>query len=155
MEYTTLGDTGTKVSRVCLGCMCFGSSDRRDWVLNEAESRPTIERAIELGINFFNTANMCSTGDSERILGSVLADYDRDWPVVATKVYNPMEKANPNARGLSGKAIEQYLGASSMWAYQFADAIHTSDRPGLARSVTMQNHHNLVYRGEERETPPL
>ncbi|WP_299333563.1 aldo/keto reductase [Haloplanus sp.] len=200
MEYTTLGDTGTKVSRICLGCMSFGSSDWRDWVLDEAESRPIIERAIELGINFFDTANMYSTGDSERILGNVLADYDRDWPVVATKVYNPMDEANPNARGLSRKAIEQelqhsldrlgmdtidlyqihrwdedtpieetlralddavrrgqvrYLGASSMWAYQFADALHTSDRLGLARFVTMQNHHNLVYREEERETLPL
>jgi aryl-alcohol dehydrogenase-like predicted oxidoreductase len=200
MEYTTLGDTGTKVSRICLGCMSFGSSDWRDWVLDEEESRPIIERAIDLGINFFDTANMYSDGESERVLGNVLADYDRDWPVVATKVYNPMDEDNPNARGLSRKAIEQelqhsldrlgmetidlyqihrwdydtpieetlralddavrrgqvrYLGASSMWAHQFADALHASDRLGLDRFVTMQNHHNLVYREEEREMVPL
>ena len=200
MEYTTLGDTGTKVSRICLGCMSFGSSDWRDWVLDEAESRPIIERAIDLGINFFDTANMYSAGESERILGNVLSGYDRDWPVVATKVYHPMDEDDPNARGLSRKAIEQelrhsldrlgmetvdlyqihrwdddtpieetlralddavrrgqvrYLGASSMWAHQFADALHTSDRLGLDRFVTMQNHHNLVYREEEREMLPL
>ena len=200
MEYTTLGSTGTKVSRLCLGCMSFGSSDWRDWVLDEEESRPIIERAIELGINFFDTANMYSLGESERVLGDVLAEYDRDWPVVATKVYNAMDDDNPNAQGLSRKAIEQelensldrlgmdtvdlyqihrwdydtpieetlralddavrrgqvrHLGASSMWAYQFADALHTSDRLGLDRFATMQNHYNLAYREEEREMLPL
>jgi Predicted oxidoreductases (related to aryl-alcohol dehydrogenases) len=200
MEYTTLGSTGMTVSRVCLGCMSFGSTDWREWVLEEEASREILERAIDLGINFFDTANMYSVGESERILGEVLADYDRDAQVVATKVYNPMDPDNPNAGGLSRKAVEQelancldrlgmetvdllqthrwdddtpieetlralddavrrnqvrYLGASSMWAYQFADALHTSDRLGLDRFVSMQNHYNVVYREEEREMLPL
>jgi aryl-alcohol dehydrogenase-like predicted oxidoreductase len=199
MEYTTLGDTGMTVSRICLGCMSFGSSDWREWVLEEAASREVIERAIDLGINFFDTANVYSQGESEHVLGKVLADYDRDAQVVATKVYGQMGEG-PNAQGLSRKTIEQelansldrlgmgtidllqthrwdydtpiaetlralddavrrgqvrYLGASSMWAYQFADALHTSDSLGLERFVTMQNHYNLVYREEEREMLPL
>jgi aryl-alcohol dehydrogenase-like predicted oxidoreductase len=199
MEYTTLGDTGTTVSRICLGCMSFGSSDWREWVLEDEESREVIERAIDLGVNFFDTANVYSRGESERVLGKVLADYDRDAQVVATKVYGQMGEG-PNAQGLSRKTIEQelansldrlgmgtidllqthrwdydtpiaetlralddavrrgqvrYLGASSMWAYQFADALHTSDSLGLERFVTMQNHYNLVYREEEREMLPL
>jgi aryl-alcohol dehydrogenase-like predicted oxidoreductase len=200
MEYTTLGSTGMTVSRICLGCMSFGSKDWREWVLEEEESREIMERAIDLGINFFDTANMYSVGESERIVGDVLADYDRDAQVVATKVYNPMDPDNPNAQGLSRKAVEQelancldrlgmdtvdllqthrwdydtpieetmralddavrrgqvrYLGASSMWAHQFADALHTSDSLGAERFVTMQNHYNLVYREEEREMLPL
>ena len=200
MEYTTLGNTGMEVSRICLGCMSFGSSDWRPWVLDEEQSRPIIERAIDLGINFFDTANMYSQGESERILGNVLDDYDRDWPVVATKAYHPMDDENPNAQGLSRKAIEQelansldrlgmdtidlyqthrwdddtpieqtmralddavrrgqirHVGASSMWAHQFADALHASDSLGLERFHTMQNHYNLVYREEEREMLPL
>jgi aryl-alcohol dehydrogenase-like predicted oxidoreductase len=199
MEYTTLGSTGMTVSRICLGCMSFGSSDWREWVLDEAESREVIERAIDLGINFFDTANVYSQGESERVVGNVLADYDRDEQVLATKVYGGMGE-DPNASGLSRKAIEQelansldrlgtetvdlyqthrwdddapiaetlralddavrrgqvrYLGASSMWAYQFADALHTSDALGLDRFVTMQDHYNLVYREEEREMLPL
>ncbi|MFB6136922.1 MAG: aldo/keto reductase [Halobacteriaceae archaeon] len=200
MEYTTLGDTGLEVSRIGLGCMSFGSSDWREWVLDEAEARPIIERAIELGINFFDTANQYSRGESERVLGNVLGDYERDWQVVATKVFNPMDDDNPNAQGLSRKAIEQelensldrlgmdtvdlyqlhrwdestpieetmaamddavrrnqvrYVGASSMWAHQFADALHTCDRLGYDRLVSMQNHYNLAYREEEREMLPL
>jgi len=200
MEYTTLGDTGMDVSRICLGCMSFGSSDWRDWVLDEQESTEIIDRAIDLGINFFDTANMYSVGESERVLGNALEGYDRDWTVVATKVFNPMDDQNPNAQGLSRKAIEQelensldrlgmdtidlyqthrwdydapigetlrtlddavrrgkarYVGASSMWAHQFADALHTSDLRNRERFVTMQNHYNLVYREEEREMLPL
>jgi aryl-alcohol dehydrogenase-like predicted oxidoreductase len=199
MEYTTLGSTGMTVSRICLGCMSFGTPEWREWVLDESESREIIERAIELGINFFDTANMYSLGESERVLGNVLADYERDEQVVATKVFNPMSD-DPNAQGLSRKSVEQelansldrlgmetvdlhqlhrwdydtpieetvrtlddavrrgqvrYLGASSMWAYQFADAIATADRLGAERFVTMQNHYNLVYREEEREMLPL
>ena len=199
MEYTTLGDTGIEVSRICLGCMSFGSTDWREWVLEESESREIIDRAIDLGINFFDTANVYSKGESERILGNALAEYDRDWPVVATKVYNEMDGANPNSGGLSRKAIEQelansldrlgmdtvdlyqihrwdyetpieetlralddavrrnevrYLGASSMWSYQFADAYHASTRLDLERFVSMQNHYNLAYREEEREMLP-
>ncbi|MEF8774712.1 MAG: aldo/keto reductase [Halobacteriales archaeon] len=200
MEYTTLGNTGLSVSRICLGCMSFGTSEWRDWVLDPPESREIIERAIDLGINFFDTANVYARGESERVLGDVLADYDRDAQVVATKGFGSMDADNPNAQGLSRKAIDQelehsldrlgmdtvdlyqihrwdedtpievtlralddavrrnqarYVGASSMWAYQFADALHTSDRLGLERFATMQNHYNLAYREEEREMLPL
>ncbi|MFC4543612.1 aldo/keto reductase [Halosolutus amylolyticus] len=199
MEYTTLGDTGMEVSRLCLGCMSFGSSDWREWVLDDEESKRIIDRAIDLGINFFDTANMYSTGESERILGEALEGH-REESVVATKGYFQMREDDPNSGGLSRKAIEQelaasrdrlgmdtidlyqihrwdddtpiettlqalddavrrghvrYLGASSMWAHQFADALHASDRLGLDRFVTMQNHYNLVYREEEREMLPL
>jgi aryl-alcohol dehydrogenase-like predicted oxidoreductase len=197
MEYTRLGDTGMSVSRICLGCMSFG--EEWDWTLPPDESREIIERAIELGINFFDTANVYCTGESEEILGDVLAEYDREEMVVATKVYGEMGD-DPNAQGLSRKAIEQelaasldrlgmdtvdlyqihrwdddtpieetlrtlddavrrnqvrYVGASSMWAHQFADALHTSDTLGVERFVSMQNHYNLVYREEEREMNPL
>jgi len=203
MEYTTLGDTGLEVSRICLGCMSFGGSENFEWILDEDESREIIERAIDLGINFFDTANVYSSGESERVLGSVLADYDRDSQVVATKTHptHTPESYPPNeGNGLSRKAIEQdvaasldrlemdtidlyqihrwdydtpievtlealddlvrrnqvrYVGASSMWAHQFAEALHTSDRLGLERFATMQNHYNLVYREEEREMLPL
>ncbi|MDS0221185.1 aldo/keto reductase [Haloarcula sp. S1AR25-5A] len=200
MEYTTLGSTGMEVSRLCLGCMSFGTSEWRDWVLDEDESREVIERAIDLGINFFDTANMYSMGESERVVGTVLNDYDRDSQVVATKGYFQMDEDNPNSGGLSRKAIEQelsnslnrlgmdtvdlyqihrwdydtpieqtlralddavrrgqarYVGASSMWAHQFADTLRTSEREGLERFETMQNHYNLLYREEEREMLPL
>ncbi|MFB6107662.1 MAG: aldo/keto reductase [Haloplanus sp.] len=199
MEYTTLGDTGVEVSRLCLGCMSFGSSDWRDWVLDEEEGKELVDRAIDLGINFFDTANMYSEGESERVLGEAL-EGRRDEAVVATKCYFQMDEDDPNSGGLSRKAIEQelrnsldrlgmetidlyqihrwdyetpieqtlralddavrrgqvrYLGASSMWAYQFADALHTSDALGLDRFVTMQDHYNLAYREEEREMHPL
>ncbi len=198
MEYTTLGETGMTVSRICLGCMSFGSG--REWMLDPDESREIIERALELGVTFFDTANVYSTGESEEILGDVIADYDRDELVIATKVYGSMDEENPNAQGLSRKAIEQevsnsldrlgidtidlyqthrwdydtpieetlrtlddvvrrnqvrYVGTSSMWAHQFADALHTSELFGLERFVTMQNHYNLAYREEEREMLPL
>ncbi|ELY52296.1 aldo/keto reductase [Natronorubrum bangense] len=199
MEYTTLGSTGMEVSRLCLGCMSFGSSDWRGWVLEDEESKAIIERAIDLGINFFDTANMYSKGESERILGEALEGY-REQSVVATKGYFQMREDDPNSGGLSRKAIEQeldasrdrlgmdtidlyqihrwdddtpiettlralddavrrghvrYIGASSMWAHQFADSLYTSDRLGLERFVTMQNHYNLVYREEEREMLPF
>ncbi len=111
MEYTTLGETGMTVSRLCLGCMSFATdgNDWADWVLEEDESRRIIDRAIDLGINFFDTANMYSRGGSEIVLGRALAEYDADWPVVATKVYHEMDPENPNASGLSRKAIEQEL----------------------------------------------
>src|SRR6056297_2463331 len=199
MEYTTLGDTGMEVSRLCLGCMSFGDPDWREWVLDEDESQPIIDRAIDLGINFFDTANMYSKGESERIIGNAL-EGRRDESVVATKVFFQMDDDDPNSGGLSRKTIEQeldasldrlgmdavdlyqihrydydtpieqtlralddavrrgqirYAGASSMWAYQFADALHASDRLGLERFQTMQNHYNLIYREEEREMLPL
>ena len=200
MEYTTLGDTGLRISRIGLGCMGFGSTSYRDWVLEEEEARPIIERAIELGVNFIDTANKYSTGESERIVGSVLSEYDPEKFVIATKVHGVMDEENPNARGLSRKAIEQelahsldrlqvdtidlyqthrwdyatpieetlrtlddavrrnqvrYIGTSSQWCYQFAEALHTSDRLGLDRYQSMQNHYNLTYREEEREVLPL
>ena len=198
MEYTTLGDTGMTVSRLCLGCMSFGSG--HDWMLDREEGEELVERALELGINFFDTANVYSAGESESILGDVLAEYGRDELVVATKVRFPGATEHENATGLSRKTIEQeldnslerlgmdtvdlyqihrwdydtpiegtlralddavrrgkvrYIGASSMWAHQFADALHTSDRLGLERFRTMQNLYNLVYREEEREMLPL
>jgi aryl-alcohol dehydrogenase-like predicted oxidoreductase len=199
MEYTTLGDTGMEVSRICLGCMSFGSSDWRDWVLDAEEAEPIIERAIDLGVNFFDTANMYSRGESERVLGNALAGYRED-SVVATKVYFRMDDDDPNSGGLSRKTIEQeldasldrlgmdavdlyqihrwdfdtpveqtlralddavrrgkvrYLGASSMMTWQFARALHASDRLGLDRFATMQNHYNPAYREEEREMLPF
>jgi len=108
MEYTTLGDTGMEVSRICLGCMSFGSSDWRPWVLDPEEGREIIERAVDLGINFFDTANMYSNGESERVLGDAL-EGRRDESVVATKCYFQMDDDDPNSGGLSRKAIEQEL----------------------------------------------
>jgi len=203
MEYTTLGSTGASVSEICLGCMTFGldSSSKYDWSLPEAESREIVERAVDLGITFFDTSNSYSYGDSERVLGSVLSEYDRDRMTVASKVFfEPGADAHGNASGLSRKTIEQelehsldrlgletldlyqihrwdddtpiegtlralddavrrnrvrYVGASSMWAHQFARALHTSDDLGLERFQTMQNHYHLAYREEEREMLPL
>jgi aryl-alcohol dehydrogenase-like predicted oxidoreductase len=199
MEYTTLGRTGMEVSRICLGCMSFGTPEWRDWVLDESESHPIIERAIDLGINFFDTANMYSMGESERILGNAL-EGRREESVVATKGYFQMDEDDPNSGGLSRKAIDQqlaasldrlgmetvdlyqthrwdedtpiaetlrafddairrgqvrHIGGSSMWAHQFAEALHTSERLGLDRFLTMQNHYNLLYREDERELLPL
>ena len=197
MEYTTLGDTGMTVSRIGIGCARFGRNDETK--LADDEAAELIDRAIDLGINLFDTANAYADGESEEILGAALAGYDRDWPVVATKAYFEMDPDNPNASGLSRKAIEQelsasldrlgmetvdlyqihrwdedtpieetlgalddavrrnqlrYIGASSMYAHQFAEALHASDRLGLERFVSMQNHYNLVYREEEREMLP-
>ncbi|GAD53609.1 general stress protein, oxireductase [Halarchaeum acidiphilum MH1-52-1] len=199
MEYTTLGRTGIEVSELCLGCMSFGSGS--EWMLGEDESREVIERAIDLGINFFDTANTYSNGESEEILGDVLDDYERDEQVVASKVFFPAEEdPHPNAGGLSRKTIEQelansldrlgmdtldlyqihrwdpgtpiettlralddavrrgqvrHVGASSMWAHQFAEALRVSEREGLESFATMQNLYNLAYREEEREMLPL
>ncbi len=198
MEYTTLGNTGMTVSKVCLGCMSFGDPNWRDWVLDEEAGTELVERALELGVNFFDTANMYSDGESERVLGKAL-EGRREEVVVATKGYFQMDESDPNSGGLSRKAIEQelqasldrlgmeavdlyqihrwdddtpieetlaalddavrrgqtrYVGASSMWAHQFAEALHTSEREGYDRFVTMQNHYNLVYREEEREMLP-
>lgn len=201
MEYTNLGFTGTKVSRICLGCMTYGTKKWREWVLEEEEGRPFIKQALELGINFFDTADMYSIGRSEEILGRALKDFgpSRDQLVIATKVFFPMGDG-PNEKGLSRKHIMQaidaslrrlgtdyvdlyqihrfdyetpieetlealddvvkagkalYIGASSMFAWQFARMLYTADRLGLTRFVTMQNHYNLIYREEEREMAPL
>ncbi len=201
MEYVNLGSTGLKVSRVCLGAMTYGSKRWREWVLEEEESRPLIQRALELGINFFDTADIYSHGVSEEILGRALKDFgpERERLVIATKVFSPMT-SDPNQRGLSrkhilhsidnslrrlgvdyvdlyqihrfdhstpieetlealhdvvraGKAL--YLGASSMFAWQFARLLYKAGELGLTRFVSMQNHYNLIYREEEREMNPL
>jgi len=112
MEYTTLGETGIEVSRICLGCMSFGDPDWREWVKGEQFGRELVERAIDLGINFFDTANMYSRGESERVLGDALDGYDRDQQVIATKGFFQMREDDPNSGGLSRKALEQELAAS-------------------------------------------
>jgi aryl-alcohol dehydrogenase (NADP+) len=200
MQYTNLGRTGLRVSRLCLGMMTYGSSQWRPWVLDEDAGRPFIQRALELGINFFDTADMYSRGMSEEVLGRAVRDFARrEEVVIATKVFFPMG-AGQNERGLSrlhilrgiddslrrlgtdyvdlyqihrwdpetpieetlealhdvvkaGKA--RYMGASSMFAWQFAKTLHLSERNGWTRFVSMQNHYNLVYREEEREMLPL
>ena len=202
MEYVKLGTTGLDVSRICLGCMSFGDPKRgnHEWSLDEEASRPVIRRAVEAGINFFDTANVYSAGSSEEIVGRALAEYgERDEVVLATKVRGPMHKG-PNGGGLSRKAIlseidhslarlgvdyvdlyqihrwdyatpieetmealhdvvragkARYLGASSMYAWQFAKAQQVAEANGWTRFVTMQDHYNLLYREEEREMLPL
>jgi aryl-alcohol dehydrogenase-like predicted oxidoreductase len=196
MEYMNLGRSGLKVSRICLGMMTYGTSEWREWVLNEEQSRPFIRRALELGINFFDTADMYSLGVSEEVTGRALRDFARrDEIVLATKVYFPIGRGQNN-RGLSRKHIMEaidnslrrlgtdyvdlyqihrwdsetpieetmealhdvvkagkarYIGASSMFAWQFAKAQYTADLHGWTRFVSMQNHYNLIYREEERE----
>lgn len=202
MEYARLGSTGLKVSRICLGCMGFGDAERwvHKWVLDEERSRPVIQKALEVGINFFDTANVYSIGRSEEILGRALKDFaQRDEVVIATKLHGKMREG-PNGGGLSRKAIlseidhslrrlgtdyvdlyqihrwdyetpieetmealndvvragkARYIGASAMWAWQFQKALHTSEKHGWARFVSMQDHLNLIYREEEREMLPL
>ena len=199
MEYTRLGKSGLKVSRLCLGMMSYGSTDWREWVLPEDAARPFVKRALELGITFFDTADVYSLGVSEVITGRALRDLARrDQVIIATKVCSKMSD-DPNDRGLSRKHImdsidrslkrlatdyvdlfqihrydpetpieetmealhdvikagkARYIGASSMFAWQFAKAQHTADRHGWTRFVSMQNHYNLVYREEEREMIP-
>jgi aryl-alcohol dehydrogenase-like predicted oxidoreductase len=201
MQFTRLGSTGTTVSRLCLGMMTYGLPTTRAWALEEAEARPFVQKAIEYGFNFFDTADVYSEGASEKITGRALKDFasSRDEIVVATKVHGVMGQG-PNMRGLSRKHIMQaidasltrlgmdyvdlyqihrfdpatpmeetlealtdvvkagkalYIGASSMYAWQFAQYLALADRHGLSRFVTMQNHYNLLYREEEREMLPL
>jgi 1-deoxyxylulose-5-phosphate synthase len=200
MQYVNLGKTGLKVSRIALGCMTYGTPTERAWMLNEDESRPFIQRALEVGINFFDTADMYTSGLSEEILGRAIRDFvRRDEVVIATKVFYPMG-AKPNQSGLSRQHImaaidaslqrlgtehvdlyqihrwddetpieetlealhdvvkagkARYIGASSMYAWQFAKALYLADQHGWTRFASMQNHYNLVYREEEREMIPL
>jgi aryl-alcohol dehydrogenase-like predicted oxidoreductase len=200
MDYVRLGDTGLKVSRLCLGCMTYGSSKWRPWVLDEADAMPFFQRAIEAGINFFDTADVYSQGESERVTGKALKEYARRHEVViATKVNGPMG-ADANNRGLSRKHIldgidrsltrlgvdyvdlyqihrfdyetpieetlealndvvragkARYIGASSMYGWQFMKMLSTSKAHGWTRFVSMQPQYNLVYREEEREMLPL
>ncbi|WP_091678877.1 aldo/keto reductase [Methylocapsa palsarum] len=202
MDYARLGRTGLEVSRVTLGCMTYGVPERgaHPWTLDADKSRPLIKKAVELGVNFFDTANSYSDGTSEEIVGRALKDFTkRDEIVIATKVYMRMRKG-PNGEGLSRKAImaeidgslrrlgcdyvdlyqihrwdhatpieetlealhdvvkagkARYIGASSMFAWQFAKALFTSRLHGWTEFVSMQNHLNLLYREEEREMLPL
>jgi aryl-alcohol dehydrogenase-like predicted oxidoreductase len=202
MDYTKLGSTGLDVSRLCLGCMSYGIPERgtHPWSLNEEQSRPFIQKALDLGINFFDTANVYSDGTSEEIVGRALKDFaKRDEVVIATKVHGRM-RPGPNGAGLSRKVImseidhslkrlgtdyvdlyqihrwdnhtpieetmealhdvvkagkARYIGASSMYAWQFLKALHTAERHGWTRFVSMQNYLNLLYREEEREMLPL
>lgn len=202
MKTKKLGLTGLDVSPLCLGCMTYGVPERgpHPWTMPEAESRPLLRRALDLGINFLDTANYYSDGTSEEIVGRALKDFARrDDIVLATKVFYPLTDA-PNAGGLSRKAIFQAIdaslkrlgtdyvdlyqihrwdygtpievtlealhdvvkagkaraiGASSMYAWQFAKAQYTADRHGWTRFATMQNHLNLLHREEEREMIPF
>lgn len=202
MDYKNLGSTGLKISPLCLGCMTYGVPERGNhpWTMGEEESRPLLKKALDMGINFFDTANAYSDGTSEEIVGRALKDFaQRDEIVLATKVYFPMRN-KPNVGGLSRKAIfasidaslkrlgtdyvdlyqihrwdyetpieetmealhdvvkagkALHIGASSMYAWQFAKALHVADRNGWTRFVTMQNYVNLLYREEEREMLPL
>ena len=202
MDYVRLGKTGLKVSRICLGCMTYGVPERGShaWTLNEEASRPLIKQALELGINFIDTANTYSEGTSEEIVGRALRDFARREEIVlATKVYMTM-RPGPNGGGLSRKAIfneidaslkrlgtdyvdlyqihrwddetpieetlealhdlvkagkTRYIGASSMFAWQFAKSLYAADAHGWTRFASMQNHLNLLYREEEREMLPL
>ena len=202
MEYVKLGSTGLDVSPICLGCMSYGEPGRgpHPWSLDEKASRPFFRRAIEAGINFFDTADVYSAGSSEEITGRALRDFARREEIVlATKVHGRM-RPGPNGAGLSRKAImtaidaslarlgtdyvdlyqihrwdptvpiaetlealhdvvkagkARYIGASSMYARQFAKAQYTASERGWTRFATMQNHYNLLYREEEREMLPL
>ncbi len=202
MTYTRLGKTGLKVSRLCLGTMTYGSKKWREWVLEEKEARPFFEKALEGGINFFDTADVYSNGVSEEILGRAIKDLvrDREDVVIATKCFNGTLNRKLNRWGLSRKHIldacdqslkrlgmdyidlyqihrfdyetpmeetlealhdlvksgkVRYIGASSMYAWQFAKYLYLADQHGFTRFVSMQNHYNLIYREEEREMIPL
>jgi 1-deoxyxylulose-5-phosphate synthase len=198
MEYVTLGRTGIKVSRICLGCMSYRilREGSPTWGLDEEQSKPFIKKALESGINFFDTANMYSDGGSEELLGRALGEYARrDEVVVASKLYYPM-RSDPNGRGLSRKAVmseidatlrrlgtdyvdlyqiqrwdyetpieetlealhdvvkagkARYIGASSMFAWQFCKSLYLADLNGWTRFASMQPHYNLLNREEERE----
>jgi aryl-alcohol dehydrogenase-like predicted oxidoreductase len=198
MEYVNLGKTGLKVSRICLGFMSYGVPERGNhpWTLDEEQSRPFISRALDLGINFFDTANVYSDGTSEEILGRAIRDLtNREQVVIATKAHGRMRQ-DVNGAGLSRKAIlteidasltrlgmdyvdlyqihrwdaqtpieetlealhdvvkagkARYIGASSMYAWQFCKALYLADVHSWTRFVSMQNHYNLIYREEERE----
>lgn len=202
MEYVKLGNTGLDVSKICLGCMSFGDASKwiHSWVLNEKETEKIIKKALKVGINFFDTANVYSLGTSEEYLGKALQKYaKREEVVIATKISGAMYDG-PNSYGLSRKAImrevEQslerlgvsyidilyihrwdygtpieetmqvlhdlvrtgkvhYLGASSMYAWQFAKAQYTAEKNGWTKFSVMQGHYNLLYREEEREMNPM
>jgi len=196
MHYTRLGSTGMQISRICLGTMSFGNSE--EWMVEIEKARPIVNRALDLGVNFFDTANVYSKGRSEEIVGELLKDH-RDDVVIATKVrlstgegpnneglskYHIMDQVKKSLKRLGTDRIDlyqthrwdystpieetmltlndlvrqgtvNYLGTSSMFAWQFAKALAASDFLGIARFVSMQNHYNLCYREEEREMIPF
>jgi aryl-alcohol dehydrogenase-like predicted oxidoreductase len=200
VRYVKLGSTGVKVSNICLGTMSFGTPAWQQWTIDERSSRTIVKTALDLGINFFDTADVYSHGVSEEILGRALRDFARrDKIVLATKVNGPMG-SGPNDRGLSRKHIldaadaslkrlgtdyidlyqihrwdyetpieetlgalddlvrsgkVRYIGASSMFAWEFSKSLYRAEALGLTRFVSMQNHYNLIYREEEREMIPL
>jgi 1-deoxyxylulose-5-phosphate synthase len=199
VKYVNLGQTGLRVSRVCLGMMSYGNDSDRAWVLDEDAAEPIVKAAADGGITFYDTADVYSRGASEEATGKLLAKFfRRDEVVVATKVHGVMGEGE-NERGLSRKHIlsgidaslrrlnmnyvdlyqihrwdgrtpieetmealndvvragkARYIGASSMYAWQFAKAQHTAGEHGWTKFVSMQNHYNLVYREEEREMIP-
>lgn len=201
MQYVQLGSSGLTVSRICLGTMSYGTPQWREWVLSEADSQPFFRRAVELGVTFFDSADMYSLGMSEEVTGRALREYTtRDEVVIATKVYFPMGGDSPYRRGLSRKhvlsAIDEslrrlgtdyvdlyqihrydpqtpdeemlraledivrsgrarYIGASSMYAWQFGRLLWLARELGTTRFISMQNHYNAIYREEEREMLPL
>jgi 1-deoxyxylulose-5-phosphate synthase len=207
MDYINLGKTGLKVSRICLGCMTYGAPatgkikpGSHAWALNEEESQPFLKQSLDLGINFFDTANVYSAGASEEVVGRFLkANTRRESVVIATKL-NGVMRDEPNGKGLSRKEIffeldqslrrlgtdyvdlyqihrwdyetpieetlealhdavkagkVRYIGASSMYAWQFTKALYVADLHGWTRFVSMQNYYNLIYREEEREMMPV
>jgi aryl-alcohol dehydrogenase (NADP+) len=152
MEYVRFGSTGMKVSKLCLGCMTYGSTDWRKWVLNEDESRPFIQKALDMGINFFDTADMYSYGASEEILGKTLLKYaSRDDVVIATKVFNPMSD-KPNDKGLSRKHILASIDASlKRLGTDYVDlyVIHRFD-PDTSIEETIEALDTVVRSGKAR-----
>lgn len=152
MEYTTLGSTGVTVSKICLGGMSLGSSDWREFVLDEAESRAVIEHAIDRGITYFDTGNHYSEGESERVIGSVIGEHDRDRFVVNTKVYFQMDERNPNSGGLSRKAIELELANSlDRLGFDYIDVyqVHKWDE-ATPIEETLRTMDDAVRRGDVR-----
>src|ERR1043165_8891317 len=158
MQYVRLGRTGLKVSRLCLGCLSYGAPiERWPWVLDEAASRPFIKKALELGINFFDTANVYSLGASEEVLGRAVKDFGRrEKLVIATKVRSEMRKDDPNGRGLSRKAIMHEIDASlRRLGMDYVDLYQIHRWDYGTPIVSMQPQYNLVYREEEREMLPF
>ena len=206
MQYVKLGNSGVDVSRICLGCMSFGKPGKENgvfpWAKDFDEAKPIFKKAVDLGINYFDTANVYQLGTSEEITGRLIKEYglDRDEIVVATKVHFAMREGRPNGAGSSRKNImaeidhslkrlgldyvdlyqihrldhetpmeeimealhdvvksgkARYIGASTMFAWEFERLNQIAERNGWTKFVSMQNQYNLIYREEEREMMPL
>ena len=205
MRYVKLGNTGLDVSKICLGCMSFGAPGKEHgdfpWARDFEDAKPIFKKAVDLGINYFDTANVYQYGTSEAITGKLIREFglDRDEIVVATKVRFDMRVGRPNGGGLSRKEImteidkslqrlgmdyvdlyqihrpdlatpfeetmealhdvvksgkARYIGASTMYAWQFQKMQNLAEKHGWTKFVSMQNHYNLMYREEEREMIP-